>query len=90
MHTSLKQIGPMGLNTGTTSLDVDGLVLTYGSLRDHIWTFAVGVSKDYNYKDSTCLCAIYPGQNAPPVVGESYSVSLGSMENGWTSGIIYN
>ena len=62
----------MGLNTGTTSLDVDGLVVTNGSPRDHIWTFAIGVSKDYNYKYSTCLCAIYPGQNAPPVVGESY------------------
>ena len=37
---------------GQTTLDsayVSGLSLTYGSPRSHIWTFAAGLSKDYDY-----------------------------------------
>ena len=56
--------------TGSTSLDssyVDGLVVTYGSPRNHIWTFAVGLTKNHY-----CPCALNPGRNAPTFVGESY------------------
>ena len=67
--------------TGSTSLDsspVDGLVVTHGSPREHIWTFAVGVSKDVNYNGYyNCPCALYPGRNAPPFVGESYFCESG-------------
>ena len=67
--------------TGRTSLDssyVDGLVVTHGSPRDHIWTFAVGASKDFNYYGCcNCPCALYHGRNAPPFVGERYFCESG-------------
>ena len=67
--------------TGSTSLDslyVDGLVVTQGSTRDHIWTFAVGLSKNDNLGTCcNCPCALYPGPNAPPFVGERYFCESG-------------
>ena len=68
--------------TGRNSLDssyVDGLVVTHGSPRDHIWTFAVGVSKNRNFvtRRYNCPCALYPGINAPPFVGEGYFCESG-------------
>ena len=56
----------------------DGLLITYGSPRNHIWTFATGVSKDYNYHGCcNCPCAPYPGPAAPLYVGENYFCEAG-------------
>ena len=58
---------------------VDGLSVTHGRPRNHIWTFAAGVSKDYNHGISGCLCsAPYPGAAAPPFVGEQFFCEPGS------------
>ena len=55
-------IGPKDIN----SYYVDGMSITYGSPRKHIWTYAVGVSDDHNYNGKyTCPCVKYPGR-APP------------------------
>ena len=76
-------------NGGQTTLDssyVSGLSVTYGSPRNHIWTFAAGVSKDYNYACCNCPCAPYPGPAAPLFVGEKYfceSGNTGVIENQW-------
>ena len=40
---------------------VDGMSITYGSPRKHIWTYAVGISDDYNYPSYNCPCAKHPG-----------------------------
>ena len=63
---------------GTTSY-VDGLLVTYGSPRNHIWTFAGGLMKDYNkiIRCCTCPCALDPGHAAPPFVGEKYFCESG-------------
>ena len=64
---------------------VSGLSVTYGSPRNHIWTFAVGQSKDYDYTDANCPCASpYPGPAAPPFVGDNYfceSGNIGGLED---------
>ena len=68
------------------SLYVDGLSVTHGSPRNHIWTFAAGVSKDYDYTCCNCPCALYPGTAAPPFVGENFfceSGNTGPWENQW-------
>ena len=50
--------------------------MTHGTPRNHIWTFAAGRSKDYNYN---CPCADpYPGRAAPPFVGENYFCESGN------------
>ena len=60
---------------GQSSLDGyygDGLSVTHGDPRSHIWTFAAGISKDGNYPFYNCPCALHAGQAAPPFVGEDY------------------
>ena len=66
-----------------TTLDsayVSGLSVTYGSPRSHIWTFAAGYSKDYNYSHCcNCPCASpYPGPAAPPFVEENIFCESGN------------
>ena len=65
---------------GQITLDsayVSGLSVTYGSPRSHIWTFAVGLSEDYNNIYCNCPCARYPGPSAPPFVGNNYFCESG-------------
>ena len=68
-------------NYGQTTLDsayVSGLSVTYGSPRNHIWTFAAGYSEDYNSDCCNCPCAaLYPGPSAPQFVGNKYFCKTG-------------
>ena len=62
---------------------VSGLSVTTSNLQNHIWTFAAGLSKDYNYPTYNCPCTVYPGYSAPSFVGEQYfceSVNTGPYE----------
>ena len=76
---------------GQTTLDsayVAGLSVTYGSPRKHIWTFAAGYTKDYDYSNCcNCPCASpHPGPAAPPFVGENWfceSGNTGDLERVW-------
>ena len=69
----------LGNSQSLESAYVDGLSVTHGSPRSHIWTFAVGLSKDYNYRSWNCPCALYPGPAAPPFVGERYFCESGDI-----------
>ena len=55
----------------------DGLLVTRGTDRHHIWTFAAGESKNYNYPQWNCPCAIHPGPAPPAFVGEKYFCESG-------------
>ena len=60
---------------------VEGMSITYGSPRKHIWTYAVGLSDDDNTYQSgvhNCPCAKYPGQSPPSFVGEYYYCESGN------------
>ena len=60
---------------------VSGLSVTYASRQNHIWTFAAGLSKDYDYGYCcNCPCAKYPFRTAPPFVGEDYFCESGTSE----------
>ena len=64
---------------GGNSLDsyyVDGLSLTYGSPRQHIWTFAVGYTK-LSYTRENCPCA-RGGTTSPSIVGSDYFCESGT------------
>ena len=48
-------------------------------MQSHIWTFAAGRSKDYDYGCCNCPCASpYPGPAAPPFVGENIFCESGN------------
>ena len=58
---------------------VDGVAITYGSPRQHLWTYAAGLSDDGNHEGGkfNCPCAKYPGYNPPDFVGLDYYCESG-------------
>ena len=72
--------GPNDIN----SYYVDGISITYGSPRKHVWTYAVGLSDDGNYAAYNCPCAKVPGPAPPSFVSDHYyceSGNTGAYEN---------
>ena len=68
-------------DTTSRSLDgvyVDGISITSGNPRKHVWTYAVGLSDDYNYGHHNCPCAKYPGLDPPTYVGSHYYCESGN------------
>ena len=60
---------------------VDGLSVTYGNPRHHVWTFASGSSKDQPSYQGRCPCAPPPFRShtsAPPFVGSDYFCESGN------------
>lgn len=61
---------------------VDGISITVGEPRKHVWTYAVGLSDDYmyNYTEEgyNCPCAQYPGPDPPSFVGHHYYCESGN------------
>ena len=66
--------GPNDIN----SYYVDGMSITYGSPRKHVWTYAVGVSDDGNKSAYNCPCAKYPGPAPPSFVRDHYYCESGN------------
>ena len=58
---------------------VEGVSITYGSPRRHIWTYASGLSDDHNDDNGVynCPCAKYPGEAPPAFVGLDYFCESG-------------
>jgi len=68
---------------------VDGVSITYGEPRQHVWTYAVGISEDGPFPDYNCPCAMTPGGSAPGFVGADYyceSGNSGDWEDTWYTG----
>ena len=73
------------INTGY----VDGVSITYGLPRTHIWTYAAGlldiVASDYELYSCPCLVAgtAYTPQTPPSFVGNNYYCESGNPTNTW-------
>ena len=60
---------------------LDGVSITVGSPRKHVWSYAVGFSKLYDHSpyQINCPCAgVNPGVNPPVYVGDHYHCESGS------------
>lgn len=72
---------------------VDGVSVTVGEPRKHIWTYAVGLSDNftYNYTNGgyNCPCAQYPGPDPPSFVQQHYYCESGNTGR-FTAGKHYN
>ena len=71
---------------------VDGVSLTYGSLRQHIWTFANAIDEASADNDrSRCSCTDSSHPNTPPLfVGNEYFCETGVPPGqGWSSGTFF-
>ena len=71
---------------------VDGVSITYGNLRKHIWTYAIGHSDKSNQLPkypSNCPCSPYPGKSPPSFVHDNYYCESGSLTIGLSYGTYY-
>ena len=61
---------------------VDGLSITYGSPRQHIWTYAAGLGNqplaNNRHTRSNCPCSSYPGASSPSYVGNNWYCESGN------------
>ena len=62
---------------------IDGVSITIGKPRKHVWSYATGFSKAHNIKSINCPCAKYPGAKPPIYVQRHYYCESGST--GYTS-----
>ena len=58
---------------------VDGISITLGSPRKHVWTYAAGLSDNYDYPKWNCPCATHPGPSPPAFVGNDYYCESGDV-----------
>ena len=56
---------------------VDGVSITLGYPRKHVWTYAAGLSDDGNEQIHNCPCAVTPGPDPPAFVGDQYYCESG-------------
>ena len=65
---------------------VDGISVTLGSTRKHVWTYAIGLSDDSSFNNqSNCPCAMHPGRSPPAFVDSHYY-----CESGNTGGYVHS
>jgi len=58
---------------------VDGVSITIGFPRKHVWTYAAGLSDDFDNSTSNCPCAAFPGPPPPSFVGEHFYCESGNL-----------
>ena len=67
---------------------VDGVVITRGTEKEHVWTFAVSVEELFSV-ESVCPCTNSQStQPIPSFVGEDYFCETGSISGG-SPGVFY-
>ena len=68
---------------------VDGVSITRGNPRQHVWTFVANVfDTSPHFPSLNCPCATGSSQNAPSFVGNHYFCESGNHNNFW-SNILY-
>ena len=74
---------PDAFQPNSQSIDgiyVDGISISLGSPRKHVWTYAAGPSDNYNGNGKyMCPCAKFPGPSPPAFVGNDYYCESGSV-----------
>ena len=68
---------------------VAGLSITYGTPRQHIWTYAAGVFDNITHS-TNCPCAEGGGLAPPPFVGTNYYCESGNTNQWNTSAYFFN
>ena len=77
-HGALPNYVPIKHSRTLDGVYVDGISITSGNPRKHVWTYAVGLSDDHNYTNVNCPCAKNPGPNPPTYVGYHYYCESGN------------
>ena len=67
---------------------VDGVSITRRSPREHVWTYAAGVSESISagdYIKNNCPCSGSRGSKAPSFIGNNYYCESGNPNRDWAS-----
>ena len=70
---------------------VDGVSITQGSPRRHLWTYATGVAEEAPNQRHRCPCARSDPNDTsyiPDFVGDNYYCESGFPENSWDYGVV--
>ena len=76
----------------TVTLDdpyVDGVSITHGHPRKHIWTFGAGVSESTN-QTADCPCSGSSGRKAPDYISNDYYCESGNLADSGIYGHLYS
>ena len=68
---------------------VDGISITYGSPRKHIWTLAAGVLETEHFAYN-CPCNSPAGTQPPSFVGSDYYCESGLHMDSWSASTLYS
>ena len=77
-HGNVDAYTPVNTSRTLDGVYVDGISITTGNPRKHVWTYVVGLSDDYDSPQLNCPCAQYPGPDPPPYVGAHYYCESGN------------
>ena len=86
---------PEGFYFNTLSIDdsyVEGVSITHGLRRSHIWSLAAGVTESQVGYAAICPCVTdngYTGPSPPSFVGDNYYCESGYSGNGHPDSILY-
>ena len=87
------QIGhPDCFNSASLSINsvyVDGISVTHGSPRQHIWTFATGMDERDPTDSCPCVTGSRDGNNIPSFVGQNYFCESGLIQYPGSNGPFY-
>ena len=70
-----------GAGTTIEGRYADGISITHGSPRQHIWTYVVGLTDSGPFTAYNCPCAVHGGPNPPAFVGLYYYCESGGGSN---------
>ena len=82
----------LGASQSINTWYVEGVSVTYGSPRQHIWTFAAGISEETNrVTHATCPCVTgsRDGSHIPSFVGQNYFCESGITRWNSRTGIFW-
>ena len=84
--------GFANFNTNNASQSyLDGVSITYGSSRQHLWSYVAGVTEDgISHTPNNCPCSTQAGTGAPSFVGNNYYCESGNPTNTVGAGLLVN
>uniref|UniRef100_A0A1X7UTI6 Fibrinogen C-terminal domain-containing protein n=1 Tax=Amphimedon queenslandica TaxID=400682 RepID=A0A1X7UTI6_AMPQE len=89
--TGYQYTSPSAFSIGSNNLNlyyVDGVSITRGSPRQHVWTLANGVTDTYNnHPYWICPCSTGSSQTVPSFVGNHYFCESGNHAAYWSSAL---
>ena len=72
---------------------LDGISITRGSPRQHVWSLMVGLFENpmlYGYTFAACPCAIGSTQSVPSFVGNNYFCESGNPSHTFPDKVLYD